>query len=94
MLLIVSRITTTCFYSSAGIGEVIKGWDLGVQGMRVGDKRRVTIPPQLGYGSSGVKGAIPPNATLDFEMVGCISESWPVLRYSGVWTKALSVRYI
>mmetsp|Transcript_9686 Transcript_9686/g.26201 ORF Transcript_9686/g.26201 Transcript_9686/m.26201 type:complete len:189 (-) Transcript_9686:250-816(-) len=51
-----------------GVGEVIKGWDLGVQGMRVGDKRRIVIPPQLGYGSSGVKGAIPPNATLEFEM--------------------------
>lgn len=37
------------------------GWDRGVEGMRVGDKRRLTIPPQMAYGSSGVKGAIPPN---------------------------------
>lgn len=53
---------------SAGVGEVIKGWDMGVEGMRVGDKRRLTIPPQLAYGSTGVRGAIPPNATLDFEV--------------------------
>lgn len=51
-----------------GVGEVIKGWDVGVQGMRVGDKRRLTIPPQMAYGSSGVKGAIPPNATLTFDV--------------------------
>uniref|UniRef100_A0A6U9R7N6 peptidylprolyl isomerase n=1 Tax=Picocystis salinarum TaxID=88271 RepID=A0A6U9R7N6_9CHLO len=51
-----------------GVGEVIKGWDVGVQGMRVGDKRRLTIPPQMAYGSGGVKGAIPPNATLTFDV--------------------------
>lgn len=51
-----------------GVGEVIKGWDRGVEGMRVGDKRRLTIPPQLAYGSSGVRGAIPPNATLTFDV--------------------------
>ena len=52
----------------AGVGEVIKGWDLGVEGMRVGDKRKLVIPPQLAYGSGGVKGAIPPNATLEFDV--------------------------
>ncbi|PRW20488.1 peptidyl-prolyl cis-trans isomerase FKBP53 [Chlorella sorokiniana] len=51
-----------------GVGEVIKGWDRGVEGMRVGDKRRLTIPPQMAYGSSGVRGAIPPNATLVFDV--------------------------
>ncbi|KAL4422597.1 hypothetical protein ABPG75_008794 [Micractinium tetrahymenae] len=51
-----------------GVGEVIKGWDRGVEGMRVGDKRRLTIPPQMAYGTSGVKGAIPPNAWLVFDV--------------------------
>ena len=52
----------------SGVGEVIKGWDRGVAGMRVGDKRKLTVPPQMGYGSDGVKGAIPPNATLLFNV--------------------------
>ncbi|EIE23522.1 peptidyl-prolyl cis-trans isomerase, partial [Coccomyxa subellipsoidea C-169] len=51
-----------------GVGEVIKGWDRGVVGMRVGDKRRLTVPPQMAYGTSGVRGAIPPNATLNFDV--------------------------
>ena len=51
-----------------GVGEVIKGWDVGVAGMRVGDKRKLVIPPQMAYGSSGVRGAIPPNATLVFDV--------------------------
>ena len=44
------------------------GWDRGVQGMRVGDKRKLTVPPQMAYGSTGVKGTIPPNATLQFDV--------------------------
>ena len=52
----------------AGVGEVIKGWDKGVLGMRVGDKRKLTVPPQMAYGPSGIKGTIPPNATLEFDI--------------------------
>jgi len=51
-----------------GVGEVIKGWDRGVAGMRVGDKRKLTVPPQMAYGTDGIRGAIPPNATLNFSV--------------------------
>merc|ERR1719409_1410437 len=51
-----------------GVGEVIRGWDVGVDGMRVGDKRRLTIPHTLAYGKKGVRGAIPGGATLIFDV--------------------------
>ena len=55
------------YETQIGVGQVIQGWDLGVVGMKIGGKRKLTIPPSLGYGEQG-SGAIPPNSTLIFEV--------------------------
>ena len=56
------------FNFTIGAGQVIQGWEKGVAGMRVGEKRRLTIPPELGYGAAGAGDAIPPHATLVFDI--------------------------
>ena len=63
-----SRDRNEPFVFKLGAGEVIKGWDEGVEGMRVGGKRKLVVPPTLGYGAHGVGGVIPPNAELHFEV--------------------------
>lgn len=56
------------FTFTIGVGQVIKGWDQGILGMKVGEKRKLTIPSELGYGAQGAGGTIPPNATLLFDV--------------------------
>ena len=58
----------TPFSFKLGVGQVIKGWDLGVLGMKPGEKRKLTFPPEFGYGPNGIPGAIPKNAVLVFEV--------------------------
>ena len=58
----------TPFETQIGVGQVIKGWDLGVIGMKVGGERKLTIPPELGYGDQG-QGSIPPNSVLIFDVI-------------------------
>jgi len=56
------------FEFTIGQGQVIKGWDLGVEGMKVGESRKLTLAPDLAYGERGAGGAVPPNATLIFDV--------------------------
>ncbi len=66
--LTVPAIAETPFEFSLGAGQVIEGWDQGVEGMKVGGQRTLIIPARLGYGAQGAGRAIPPNSTLVFDV--------------------------
>jgi FKBP-type peptidyl-prolyl cis-trans isomerase FkpA len=72
------------FVFTLGQGEVIKGWDQGINGMKIGEKRLLTIPPELGYGAAGAGSVIPPNATLVFEVELLSVSSPPKLIEAGL----------
>lgn len=63
-----TRKRNKAFGFPLGSGQVIRGWDEGLRSMRVGGKRRLVVPPKLGYGATGVPGLVPPNATLTFDV--------------------------
>jgi len=63
-----SRVRGKPFGFQLGSRQVIKGWDEGVRGLRVGGKRRLIVPPALGYGPRGLAGIVPPDATLTFDI--------------------------
>jgi FKBP-type peptidyl-prolyl cis-trans isomerase len=63
-----SRDRDEGFTFKLGAGQVIQGWDQGVAGMKIGEMRKLTVPPHMAYGERGFPGAIPPNATLVFEV--------------------------
>ena len=69
-----SRERSEAFAFELDAGQVMAGWDEGVQGMKVGGKRRLVVPPHLGYGEQGSGNAVPPNATLvfDVELLGVV----------------------
>ncbi len=63
-----SNVNGRPFSFTLGAGQVIEGWEKGMEGMKVGEKRKVTIPSAMGYGEAGIPGVIPPNANLIFEV--------------------------